>query len=562
MPTASVRAKWVRDVLKVRHALLENPWSDVIDLAAITGLKRDRCYKILTVLLGKGDGQPVQVAREKLGRAYDACFRYILTENTLLSMAGTAGRIPWPASAAGIKTQLERLPMIEAANALLPDLWAHEGVEQGRWVLTTGFYEEAFHCESGLRLDTILWQRGGDIDAVAWYEGGLWVAMVWVGTMMTEHMLERKASRAMAQLEGAHEPAAWVLVGYDRLAARLAAECWPSDHVLAVSVDGHLERRMTPGKFTRWWGTLEYTRRLGRPERALQSVANDPDHAMLALNGPGRYGMLRLLGEWMDVTPRQLKQRLGDTYRAEVRSLKTAGLAHKEKGVFKLTRKGVLTLAAMDRVSAQGIRQRTEKYLTEGGQYRGQQRRHNTAVIDAYVRFGWDEIAAFAGFRCLRQFTDSQGVGRVSPDLVVCLDSADQTSLKVYVELELTDGAPSEIRGKLNPYIRLQALLGRPVLLLFIARDEAAAREVQRQGEQLKGLLTTTVDRFMAGSSWGYESVWSAVDGESKEIGWLAEVAAQGYDVDAGEEPSLWSDFDDLYDDFPDPPLGPYPIAR
>ena len=361
----------------------------------------------------------------------------------------------------------------------------------------------------------------------------------------------------MAQLQGQYTPTAWVLVGYDRLAARLAADCWPADQaVLAVSVDGYVERRMSPADFTQPLMEQEEPRRLGEPERVVEWLREDDNQAMLALNGYANYSMLRVIGAWQDPAPRQLKRAFGDTYRAEVRALKKADLAEKENGVVKLTRKGRRTLAAMDRVSAQGIHRRSEKYLKEAGKYRSQQRRHNRVAIDAYVKIVKDGIDTYAGFHCLRQFTDAEGISRVSPDLVVCLDRADGTSLMVYVELELTDSSPSEIRGKLNHYLRLQALLGRPVFLLFIARDEPAERHVQKQGKELRMMLTTTLARLMAGSSWGNGSVWRTVDGETKEIGWLAEFADRVRDAQRDAEPqsgSDWDGFDGFDDGFEEP---------
>ena len=545
--------------------LYKNPLSSVDDLSCATGIKQNRCHKLLAELAGdeKEDDEPEKddksVVHATLGRAYNARLRYWMTAKSVCEVRDLTGcPIPWVSSEDGIKLKVSRLPMVEAANQVLPRLWAHQGVDRGRWVFKKpGPFRQLIQCTAELRIVDLLWRRKGDIDAVVLYEQGVWVVFVWVGSMMTEHMLKRKASRAMAQLQGQYTPTAWVLVGYDRLVARLAADCWPADQaVLAVSVDGYVERRMSPSDFTQPLMEQEEPRRLGEPERVVEWLREDDNQAMLALNGYANYSMFRIIGAWQDPTPRQLKRAFGDTYRAEVRALKEADLAEKENGVVKLTRKGRRTLAAMDRVSAQGIHRRSEKYLKEAGKYRSQQRRHNRVAIDAYVKIVKDGIDTYAGFHCLRQFTDAEGISRVSPDLVVCLDRADGTSLMVYVELELTDSSPSEIRGKLNHYLRLQALLGRPVFLLFIARDEPAERHVQKQGKELRMMLTTTLARLMAGSSWGNGSVWRTVDGETKEIGWLAEFADRVRDAQRDAEPqsgSDWDGFDGFDDGFEEP---------
>ena len=518
-----------QDKRSICRSLWKSPLADVREISVKTGIAQNRVYQLLKEL--EDDEVAVHAT---LGRAYGAQFRHWLTEEGVLGVKDlTQCPIPWPSSEDGIKLQVSRLPMVEACHRLMPRLWAHKGVDTGRWAFSQpGPFQQLIQCTPELRMVDLIWKRKGDIDAVVLYERDVWVAFVWVGSMMTEHMLKRKASRAMAQLQGHYMPTAWVLVGYERLAARLAADCWPADQaVLAVSVDGYVERRMSPADFTQPLMEQEEPKRLGKPERVVEWLREDDNQAMLALNGYANYSMLRIIGEWQDPAPRQLKDALGETYRAEVRALKKAGLAEKENGVVKLTRKGRRTLAATDRVSAQGIHRRSEKYLKESGKYRSQQRRHNRVVIDAYVQFVKDGIDTYAGFHCLRQFTDAEGISRVSPDLVVCLDRTDGTSLMVYVELELTDSAPSEISGKLEHYLRLQALLGHLVPLLFIARDEAAERHVQDQGQVLRMMLTTTLARLMAGSSWGEDSVWRTVDGQTVAIDWLATFADQVRDA-------------------------------
>ena len=95
------------------------------------------------------------------------------------------------------------------------------------------------------------WMREGPIDAVVKHGTGLsWLAFVWIGNMVTENKIREKADQAMEQLQGRYTPAAWVIVCYDRLAALHAAEIWPGEHVLVMTIDGHVERAATPGPCT------------------------------------------------------------------------------------------------------------------------------------------------------------------------------------------------------------------------------------------------------------------------------------------------------------------------
>ena len=546
-----------RDVQDVRRALLTNPVSDVKEVATITGLQENRCYRILESLEKKEE-----VVRVKLGRAYGARFRYWLAAEGVLNVSATRRGIPWPVSETGIKRQIKRLPMLEACNDLAPRFWAHDGVDTSQWVLLDpGPFEELFKFTPELRMVRYSLMREGEIHAVATYHHGAWVAIIWVGNMHTYHNVRDKAALAIKQIGDQYQPAAWLIVGYDRLAARLGAECWPADvPVLAVSVDGFVERRMRPCAFSRPLEDQAEATRLGKPERVrwrLDKNNKNHDQAMVALNALSEYRLFRVLGEIHDPKPGQLKRGLTDSYRASVRKLKAAGLVEKSTdGRLQLTKAGRRTMAEMDRISVKDLGRRVEKYLEEGGEYRKDQLSHNTAAIDVYFALWKDNVDAFAGFRALSHFRDANGWGRVSPDLVVCLDREDDTSLMVYLEIELTARWRSGIRRKLRPYVRLQKYLGHSVPLLFVAKDETAEREVQQQAKQLglEMLLTTTRPRLMAGSSWGYTSVWRTASEEVEGVDWLAKQADWARRLDRQVDAAFASDWEGNTDDDPAEP--------
>ena len=310
-----------QDAQAVRRALLANPMSDVKEVATITGLKENRCYQILGWLMEKEE-----VVRVKLGRAYGARFRYWLVAEGVLNVSATRRGIPWPVAETGIKRQIKRLPMLEAFNDLAPRFWAHDGVDTSQWVLLDpGPFQESFKFTPELRMVNYSLMREGEIHAVATYHHGAWVAIMWVGNLVTHHKVRDKAALAIKQLGDQYQPAAWLIVGYDRLAARLAAECWPADiPVLAVSVDGFVERRMRPQAFSSALEDQAEAARLGKPERVARWLDKN-NKAMLALNSFSEYRLFRVLGEIHDPKPGQLKRGFTDSYRASVRKLRPPG---------------------------------------------------------------------------------------------------------------------------------------------------------------------------------------------------------------------------------------------
>lgn len=524
------------DKIAIRRYLFKNAWPSAEDISRQIGLTENRAYRLVAELEAEG-----RLVHATLGRLLGARRRYLNTRRSILEIRDLTGcPIPWLAAEVGAQLQAKRLPAVEAFNHVMPKLWSLPGVDLGR---------------PDLQITDVVWRRGGAIDAVALYEAGVWAAFVWIGGMLTEHAVRLKASRAIAQLQGQYSPTAWALVGYDGLSAKLAADWWPPElPVLAIAMrDDHIERRPSPGVWTPPPLEQERPARLGWPEEVRQWLAEDENRALTALNRPECYRMLRIMGEAYELDPHQMEAQFGPAYRGPTGALKKAGLLETEKGtgMTKITRLGLGALAAMDRVSAAGVYRRAELYLKEGGQYRIEQLPHNRDLNNVIARL-WDEgIRTYAGFRAFRRFADAEGPSRISPDAVVLLDWEGGANLMVYVELERTAYAPADVRDKLRPYSRLQKILGYPVAVLFIARDEAAERNAQEHGKalELELLLTTTLQRFEAGSSWGWDSVWRTVDGHIESLSWLPQEADWMRRVDRDAD-RLWAgDWDDDGDD-------------
>ena len=482
-----------RDEQKMLVALWMKPLSDVKTLAKSTGQTENRCYKML---LAKNR----QVSRATMGRGENVRAHYWLSDRGVLDVVDLTGwAIPWQVSETGIGWQVRRLNTAEAIYPILPQVWDLLGADVDR-------------PNSDLDITAFRWMREGPVDAVLESTNGAWIAFVWIGSMVTENKLREKASLATEQWQGRHTPAAWVIVCHDRLAARQAAEIWPGEHVLVLTIDGHVERGAVPGLCTPPPPEEHAAVKLGRPQRIVNWLdENHKNHnpALLAINGRLAYEGLRLTGEFPGWTPGQLPAALGESYRATVRRLESAGLVEKLDGGLYQTRLGMTTIARMDRISPQDVHERGVVYLDKAGAYRSQQEDHNRACIEVFLALQEEEgVHAFGGFRGLRDIPGRPRPSRISPDLVLCLHRPTRPTLMIYVEVEFTAASPEDIRRKLRPYVLLQGMLGQPVALAFIAADETVERMVQELGDDLPMLLTTNWDRVAEDVQSGRPMVW------------------------------------------------------
>ena len=520
-------ARWARDKGTVERALWKRPLMDVKETSVFTDLTESRCSKLLKELRTER-----RVVRAGLGRGRRKRYRYWLTRKGVLGVAEATGwRIPWQVTETGIKRLIRRLPMVEEFYRLAPILWFQKGVHLGNPIyLTPDPDADPVEFTEELKMIDFWWMRDGEVHAVAQYENGAWVALIWVGSMVTEHKLREKAALAVKQLGDFYTPAAWVMVGYDRLAAWQAAEFWPGHHVFALSADGHVERDMTPGPFTLPLREHNEPAHWGNPERVVSWLRRNRD--MTALNAELHYRIFRYIAEWHGPMPSQLWVRFGELSRAVARALIRAGLIVKLDGAYYLTRLGMRTVARMDRVSSKEAYDRSKIYLDETGAYRRQQQRHNRALIDIEIGLSIEGIDMYGGYRGVRHI---EGVTRISPDGVVCLNRRDRNTFPVYLEQEFTADTPGDLGDKLDHYRRLEEYLGYWVGLLFVTWDEAAERMVTElaSARDMAMVLTTTWTRLFRGTSWGDDSAWR-----------------QGEENDDIDSPAWLKDFDEAYDEF------------
>ena len=498
--------RWERDLMLILRLLWMMPLLEPKGMERITGFRENRCYQLLRTLSKRR-----LVIREAMGRREGKRFRYWLTgKGVLLVAAETQSPIPWQVTETGVAWLVRRLPMVEAFYDLVPELMRHKGVQGDLPVYltmepdgtgsTTKFTPE-------LKMYDFCWMREGEIHAVVRYENAAWFALVWVGSMVPEHQLIAKGELAVQQLDGDFEPAGWGIVGFDRLAARLVAEVWPADNVLAVSTDGHVERDMRPGPFTPPLREETKPARLGRPENLANwwnKKSKQYKPAMVALNSPLNYLVFRFIAEWYGPTPAQLERACGTSYRAAVRALKEAGLVEKLDGGFYLDRVGELTVAQMDRVSHQSVLRRIDSYLHEDGAYRQNQQQHNRSLIDVVLKLADEKVAAYGGWRTRRTAPD--GV-QVVPDATVLLERRDGSSIIVFLEVEFTARTPRLMERKLAPYRSLRRQQEERIGQLWVFED-SKVEERYRLALGVEPALTVVLKEFLTGSSRGMSSVW------------------------------------------------------
>ena len=495
------------------HLLLWLMWQMPLmsqdEMAAIAGLPRDRITKYLKVL-EKGDF----LEAASLGRINGVVKRYVLAQDGVKFVMDELGiPLAWQVTQGGLRWQIRRLPMYETFYGILAEFSAHPGVKFGAVIHEPDDPGEAPVVFSpDVWVIGFQWMRHGPVDAVVQFSNGAWLPLVWLGSTQTRHSVSNKAEAALRWL-GELTPSGWVVAGYDRLAATLGAEAWGHGEVLAVSADGWVERKMMPGPVSGHYPA----------ERPSSATLDDPSDALRwaernwavqGLNGALQYAVFRYILDWPAATPRQLRVRFGDSVRRAYGSLVKRGLIVKADGGFYVTRKGMVAAAHEDRISIQRVWSRLGVYLDEDGDYRRRQQRHNRVLVDVETRMRHEVVDCFGGHRGLWYFPrseDAQGrrleAAQLSPDAMLCVDGEGPYTVIICLELELQRRPPAAVRRKVQIYDRAQRHVDEPILSVWIfenRRAEAASKAIPLDAL----MLTTTLDEFLTGSSWGSDSVW------------------------------------------------------
>ena len=167
-----------------------------------------------------------------------------------------------------------------------------------------------------------------------------------------------------------------------------------------------------------------------------------------------------------------------------------------------LSELGMRRAANMSRVLPAVIRSRHGAYLDRW--YREHEQRHNDGVNLLVVRFAHEGAEVVAGWR---GEVNVPGLTQVRPDLLVQVSEGTLGAGIHFIEFERTAVSPQEVEYKLGPYRRMAAA-GRPLPLLVVCETDRGEENFSVAGRRLP-MLTTTLERALAGPVTGAVTVWS-----------------------------------------------------
>ena len=178
------------------------------------------------------------------------------------------------------------------------------------------------------------------------------------------------------------------------------------------------------------------------------------------------------------------------------------GLVAVLDGRHYLSELGMRRAANMSRVMPSVIRRRHGVYLDRW--YREHEQQHKDGVNRLVVRFAREGVAVVAGW--LGEM-NVPGLTQVRPDLLVQVSEGALGAGVHSIEFERTAVSPQEVERKLGPYRRMAAA-GRALPLLMVC-ETARGRRNFRAAAGTPPMLTTTLERALAGPVTGAVTVWS-----------------------------------------------------
>ena len=489
------------------------PFLSISEMAAFTGIAKNRCYRLLRRLQVDD-----LVCSVRLGMLYPAQDRWFLTSHGVAwTREETNYRLPLPINWANCESGLRRLvlrfPQVETAYRVLPGLWSHDGMQGPRTLdLGNGPDPEEIQFPADLEPKMFQWLRNRDLHARIDFKNESWALMVGTGPTARLSELQEQRARALGALVSPtpgtepRQPAAWVLAGGDRLAAIHAAELWTEPNVLSVTGGGRTVKPMAPAPFTRpFWEDFQPTT-VGRPERIPGWVEAHP--VISALNGKQSYRLYRFVMEWPGSSRDQIQRKItesNDVVDGMIARMTTSNvIAHLDGGYYP-GEAGILAASRLDRVSLKSVKAQLGGFLSPSANRRGRMRRHDRSVIDVALALEKPEdlgIEVFNGWRGVR---DLDGKTQIAPDAVVTLKRF-RTHQVLYLELELSATALSQARRKVGPY-RLARQLGYGTFpLIMVCPNRTAEEHYWKEGRGLL-IVTSTVEEMLRGPFTGPDSV-------------------------------------------------------
>ena len=425
---------------------------------------------------------------------------------------------PWTATSRGIETSLRRLAMLEPVYRLAPDL-----IRSGR--VNRPADDKAASREVRMT-DFRLLRHGGFYHAVARYGPGVWTPFTYTGLHATERVLRRKEQHRFWGVDCySHdedrylrignrvfyedpdqevEPSAQVVVAADAWARELARQTLSgSTPTLFCIPDG----QCTPAVVLRPSRDLVSDPAghptVGRPEAAHLWLRDNPD--VEAIDGRLAHRLFMTICQFPAMRASWLAEVVKGSpaeIRHHLRRFVETGLVAVFDGRHYLSELGMKRAANMSRVLPGIIRSRHGRYLDRW--YREREQHHNDGVNRLVVRFAREGAEVVASWR---GEVNVPNLTQVRPDLLVQVSEGTLGAGAHCIEFERPAVLPFQVAENLQPDRRMAAA-GRPLPLLMVC-ETARGRQNFRAAAGALPMLTTTLERALAGPVTGAVTVWS-----------------------------------------------------
>ena len=230
---------------------------------------------------------------------------------------------------------------------------------------------------------------------------------------------------------------------------------------------------------------------VGRPEQAGLWLREHPD--MDAIDGRTAHRLLMTICQFPAMRASWLREIVGGSSGEVSRHLGRfvqTGLVAVFDGRHYLSELGMRRAANMSRVLPSVIRSRHGAYLDRW--YREHEQHHNDGVNRLVVRFAREGVEVVAGWR---GEVNVPGLTQVRPDLLVQVSEGALGTGTHYIEFERSAVLPGRVAGHSLP--------------LLMVCETAQGRRNFRAAAGTLPMLTTTLERALAGPVTGAVTVWS-----------------------------------------------------
>ena len=520
-----------RPIDRIREWLSAMPLASANDLLQLGEFGATTINGVLRDLEGTAEATHV-----RLGQTRGITNRYLLTSIGVRRVYPRPfDEIPWSNTERGIKTLIQRLPMVENLYAMATSLLDTEAARPFPAV------------EPPMANPTFfLWLRSSNVHAVVNYGNDVWVPMIWAGPWASYPTLARKWEYQLHGLnyrspygpptvwdvpdeqieETVLTPSGWAVAAADLWSAQNAAHVvqgiWPTaKRILTVNDRRRFgSGQLVPTEYQLFAADNDFSLAIGFPERVAEWAINDP--VTVALNGKLNTRVAMTVEEWPGIRVGQISAMLKEsnsTILPILNQLIAAGIVCRFEYRYFLGPVGMLWTARRDRISVRRVQARMAHYLSANGWTRQLYQDHDEKVINLAIAFKRCGVPVACGWRATLDVQTTQ----LAPDAVVRIGSGPFGPGWYYLEYEQSANTPTKILRKLRNYIAL-AEQGYRIPLLVVCASEAAQRAFQDigQGADLD-LLTALYDDAIRGPITGNDNVWQyygkkiALDGPTDE---------------------------------------------